>query len=102
MKFDGNKAILSFDYIYKGLKSNSELNGFTICGEDKKFVPAKAEIINNQVVVCAEGVKSPVAARYDWANWTVGNLKNSADLQASPFRTDNFPLISDGNKTDKY
>ena len=102
VKFEGNKAILSFDYIYKGLKSNGELNGFTICGEDKKFVSAKAEIINNQIVVFSEGINAPVAVRYDWANWTVGNLKNSADLQASPFRTDNFPLITEGNKTDKY
>lgn len=101
-QFKSGKAVITFDYIEKGLKCDGELQGFTICGEDKNFVPAKAQIINNQVVVSAEGVGSPVAVRYDWSNWTIGNLKNSADLQASPFRTDNFPLLSESNKTDKY
>jgi sialate O-acetylesterase len=102
VKFENNKAVLSFNFVYEGLKSEGELHGFTISGEDKNFVPAKAEIINNQVIVSAEGVMSPVAVRYDWSNWTVGNLRNSANLQASPFRTDNFQLISEGNKTDKF
>ena len=73
-----------------------------MCGDDKNFVAAKAEIINNQVVVKAEGISKPLAVRYDWSNWTIGNLKNTSDLQASPFRTDNFQLISEGNKIDKF
>ncbi len=102
VKLEGNKAILSFDFVEKGLKSDGELQGFTICGDDKNFVTAKAEIIDNQVVVSAEGVDKPVAVRYDWSNWTIGNLQNIAGFQASPFRTDDFQLISEGNKTDKY
>ena len=69
--------------------------GFTICGEDHTFVPAKAEIKGNQLIVYAESVPKPEAVRYGWGNWTEANLKNGAGFLASPFRTDNFPLITD-------
>ena len=62
--FHGNKAILSFDFIYSGLTSNGQLKGFTICGKDKKFVPAKAEIVNHTIVVYADNVSKPIALRY--------------------------------------
>lgn len=47
------------------------------------------------VVVSSPSVKAPVAVRYAWDNFPEGcNLYNAADLQASPFRTDNwkYPL----------
>lgn len=100
--FKNDKAILSFDFVYAGLKSNSELQGFTICGDDKKFVPAKAFISGKKVIVSSEEVKNPVAVRYNWENWGVGNLTNSTGLPASPFRTDNFSLITAGIKAPKY
>jgi len=100
--FKANQALVSFGFIYGGLKSNRPLQGFTICGSDNKFVPAKAEIKDNQVVVWAEGVTSPVAVRYGWDNWTEANLTNLADLPATPFRTDDFPLLTAGIKTIKY
>jgi len=96
VKFAGNKAILSFNFAYSGLTSNGELKGFTICGEDKKFVPAKAEIVNNTIVVYADAVNKPVAVRYGWINWTDGNLSNKEGFPATPFRTDNFELLSHG------
>jgi len=48
LKLVDNKAILNFDYIYSGLVADGELKGFSICGVDKKFVPAKAEIVGNK------------------------------------------------------
>jgi sialate O-acetylesterase len=95
VEFKGNQAILSFDYVYSGLKSDGELQGFSICGDDKQFVAAKAVIKDNQIVVYAEGLSTPTAVRYGWENWTEANLKNSAGFLASPFRTDNFPLVTD-------
>lgn len=97
-----NRAILTFDFAFEGLKAQGELQGFTICGNDGNYIPAKAEIKDNQVVVWAKGVTSPVAVRYGWDNWTEANLTNSAGLPASPFRTDNFPLLTAGIKTIKY
>ncbi len=66
----------------------SELAGFAISGDDRKWVWAKAKIEGNTVVVSADGVASPVAVRYDWAGCPIGNLYNKEGLPASPFRTD--------------
>ncbi|MCX7013099.1 MAG: sialate O-acetylesterase, partial [Candidatus Sumerlaeota bacterium] len=45
VKFDGAKAVLTFQHADGGLEARGgELKGFTIAGEDKKFVDAKAEI----------------------------------------------------------
>ncbi|MDD2798596.1 MAG: sialate O-acetylesterase [Bacteroidales bacterium] len=98
VKFIENKATIGFDFTYDGLRSETELAGFTICGEDQQFVSAKAIIKGNSVVVWSDSVQKPIAVRYGWANWTEANLKNSAGFLASPFRTDNFPLITDSSK----
>ena len=85
---DGKIAI-SFTHTGGGLLAkDGELKGFTIAGEDKKFVPAKAEIKGNQIIVSAEGITKPTAARYGWANVPDVNLFNKEGLPASPFRTD--------------
>lgn len=102
VKFNGNKAMLNFNFVYGGLTSEGELKGFTMCGKDGKFVDAKAEISGNQIVVSAPGVNSPVAVRYSWSNWSEGNLKNREGFPATPFRTDNFELTTKGVKAPKY
>lgn len=100
--FSNGKACLSFNYVYDGLLADGDLKGFTICGKDHHFVNAHASIVNDQVVVWADEVTEPVAVRYNWSNWGDGNLKNSAQIPASPFRTDNFSLLSQGVLTAKY
>jgi sialate O-acetylesterase len=100
IKVRENKAILSFDN--GNLNAEGELKGFTICGEDKKFVPATAEIISNQVIISAPGVSKPIAVRYGWENWTEANLKNDSGFLASPFRTDNFELLTSAAKAPIY
>lgn len=102
VKFDKDKAVVSFDFIYSGLNAVGELKGFTICGKDKKFVPAKAKIENDKVIVSAEQVKEPIAVRYSWINWSDGNLRNRDGFPASPFRTDTFDLLTKGIKAPKY
>jgi len=77
----------------------SPLTGFAIAGEDRKFVWAKAEIEGDKVVVSSPLVPKPVAVRYGWADCPVVNLYCSpgfqqAGLPASPFRTDNWPMIT--------
>lgn len=100
VEFKGNTAILTFDFVYEGLVAKDELKGFTICGSDKNFVSAKAEIKNNQVIVYNENISSPVAVRYAWANSTDGNLFNKANFPATPFRTDDFKSVTDEKKSD--
>lgn len=69
----------------------SELEGFAICGADKKWVWADAKIDGDTVVVSSDKVPEPVAVRYAWADMPTCNLYNGAGLPASPFRTDDFP-----------
>lgn len=102
VKFEKNEAVISFDFVYSGLTANGDLKGFTICGKDEKFFPAKAEIKNNKVIVSSNLVNKPVAVRYSWSNWSEGNLKNKEGFPASPFRTDNYELLTKGVKSPKY
>lgn len=88
LKIDGGKAVLKFSHAGGLQAKDGELKGFTVAGEDKNFVPAKAEIKGETVIVSAEGVAKPVAVRYGWTNVPEVNLYNSAGLPASPFRTD--------------
>ncbi len=94
MKVQGQKIILSFDHA-DGLEARGgELKGFAICGPDKKFVWPKAQIDGNRVVVSSPEVTQPVAVRYGWSDFPVVNFWNKAGLPASPFRTDDFPMIT--------
>jgi sialate O-acetylesterase len=71
------------------------LMGFTICGKDRVFHQADAWIEGETVVVNApKVVDEPIAVRYGWANHPICNLYNRDGLPASPFRTDNFPGIT--------
>lgn len=84
-----NRMVISFSHTGKGLMAKGkELKGFTIAGKDKQFVPAKAEIKGNTVVVSASQVQHPVAVRYGWNHVPEVNLFNKDNLPASPFRTD--------------
>ncbi|MCU0706385.1 MAG: sialate O-acetylesterase, partial [Fimbriiglobus sp.] len=97
MKVDGGKVVLSFDHVGKGLTCTGEkLEGFTLCGEDMKFVPAEAKIVGDTVEVTAKGVEKPVAVRFGWVNFAKPtlNFTNKDGLPAVPFRTDDFPLTT--------
>ena len=43
-------------------------------------------------------VDAPIAVRYGWADHPICNLYNGAGLPASPFRTDDFPGITQPKK----
>lgn len=100
MTVEGKKAILSFTHVDGGLEARGgSLQGFTIAGEDHKFVNAEAKIEGDKVVVSSPQVEHPVAVRYGWANYPVVNLWNKEGLPASPFRTDDFPGTTQPKKT---
>ena len=98
MEIKGGAAVLSFDHVGKGLvaKGGAALKGFAIAGEDKKFVWAKAEVKGKTIVVSSDEVANPVAVRYAWADNPPCPLRNAEGLPASPFRTDDWPGITDG------
>ena len=69
------------------------IQGFTMCGEDKVFWPAQAEIINKECVqLTSEKVPKPTAVRYAWAPAPESSLLNSSLVPAFPFRTDDFEV----------
>lgn len=94
MKVEGDKAILSFEHAPHGLSSKgNELKNFEIAGADKMFYPATAVIVPGaKVEVKSDKVPSPVAVRYAFKNWVVGDLFNTEGLPASSFRTDNWDI----------
>ncbi|GGF20705.1 9-O-acetylesterase [Flavobacterium limi] len=97
----GNQIILTFNNIGSGLSTpnNSELKGFEIAGADQIFHSAKAIIKDNKIIVSSENVPNPVAVRYGWADDdTEINLFNKEKFPASPFRTDNWEMITANEK----
>jgi sialate O-acetylesterase len=107
MTIEGNKIRLTFKEIGSGLTLRvppwsttedppvaaadaTELNGFAIAGDDRRWEWGKAEIDGNTVVVSADKVANPVTVRYDWQECPPGNLANKEGLPAAPFRTDNW------------
>lgn len=97
----GNQIILTFDNIGSGISTpnNDELKGFEIAGSDKVFHAAKAIIKDNKIIVSSDKVQNPLAVHYGWADDdTAINLFNKEKFPASPFRTDNWEMITANEK----
>lgn len=92
MEVKDGKIYLSFNYASEGFNRGAGINGFEICGDDRVFKPATVEMDyqTRRVVVSNKEIAQPVAARYCFRNFQVGNLYNTRELPAVPFRTDNF------------
>jgi sialate O-acetylesterase len=68
--------------------------GFAVAGRDRVFKWAVAWIEDGTVVVMSPEVSNPVAVRYAWGDNPAVNLTNSAGLPAFPFRTDDWPGVT--------
>ncbi len=99
MKIVRNSAVIEFNPGAGALTARGgKLNGFSIAGNDKKFVPASAVLKGKTVVISSSLVKKPVAVRYGWADNPDCTLYNNAGLPASPFRTDDWPEVTFGKR----
>ena len=92
VQFIEDKAVITFENLGSTLiMKGSELKGFEIAGDDKKFYYAQARIEGNTVMVSNSKVNKPVSVRYGWSNAPIdANLFNQEGLPASPFRTDSW------------
>ncbi len=80
---------LTFDHVGSGLVAiGGNLKSFTIAGSDGTFVPAKATIIGDKVLVSHENIDEPQHVRYAWESNPIANLYNNEGLPASPFTTE--------------
>ena len=86
----GTNLVVRFTNIGAGLQKppGGRLDGFVVCGADRRFVPAEAVIADDTVVIHSPQVAHPVAARYAWAGFPAVSLFGQDGLPASPFRTD--------------
>ena len=93
----GNKALITFDCFGSKLRpfGVEEARGFAVCGADKVWHWATGKIIGeNKVEVSSPEVAVPVAVRYAWADNPVCNLFSNDGLPVTPFRTDDFEMIT--------
>ncbi len=90
MKVEENRVRISYTEVDGGLvvQGGGPLKGFAICGEDKQWVWAEAQIEGDTVVLTSPEVPKPVAVRYAYANSPICNLYNQAGLPAYQFATD--------------
>lgn len=99
VKFQNGEAVVSFAHVGRGLTVNGDkLVGFAIAGLDQNFVRAEAKLVGNQVVVSHPSVKEPAAVRFGWADHPIVNLFSKDGLPVSPFRTDDWPMVTQPKK----
>jgi sialate O-acetylesterase len=105
VKIKGNKVHIKFTNTGSGLTAgdNAAVNGFAIAGADQKFVWANVKIAGkNEIIVSGDSITNPKSVRYAWANSPVkANLFNKEGLPAAPFRTDTWPLPTEGKVDNK-
>lgn len=98
MKIKNDTVCVHFDNEYGAISRFEDIQGFEVAGEDKVFHKATAKHFwkpgndpwNECVIVTSPEVKKPVALRYCFRNFQLGNLANAGGLPLFPFRTDNW------------
>ena len=89
-KVEGGKVTVHFAHAGSGLIiKGDELTGFEISdgdpADEESFVPAKAVINGDNVIVSSESVKAPTAVRYLWTNYGDVTLYGKNGICAEPF-----------------
>lgn len=91
MKVTEGVVKLTFDNATMGLTSfGKELSCFEVAGENKRFFPARAFISGDGIILYSPKVAKPVAVRYAFKDFIVGDLFSTDGLPVSSFRTDDW------------
>ncbi|UOR03550.1 sialate O-acetylesterase [Hymenobacter aerilatus] len=91
MTVKGSEAVVRFKDAPMGMTAfGQELKGFEIAGADQKWYPATAKINGSSITVSADAVKTPVAVRYAFQDFTRATLFGNDGLPVSSFRTDDW------------
>ena len=98
MVVKGDTVFIHLQDEYGAMSRFEDIQGFEIAGNDRVFHPATAQHFwrpggcywDEAISVFSSEVKQPVAVRYCFRNFQLGNVKNGAGLPLFPFRTDNW------------
>ena len=88
----GGEIEVAFHNGERGFSPWHDIVGFEIAGEDKVFHPAEIRRGTqlNTVIVKSGKVPAPVAVRYCFRDFQIGNFTGQRCLPVIPFRTDNW------------
>ena len=75
-----------------------KLEEFSVAGQDRQWHWADARVDGDAVVVSSPAVPDPQAVRYAWQANPAATLYNGVGLPAVPFRTDDWPGVTDNHK----
>ena len=95
VSFDRSKEWVYFEHVNSLTTTDAEgktvSRNFELAGSDRVFHPAtKVWVSRNHVYVICDKVKQPVAVRYAFKDFVVGDLMHDG-LPVSSFRTDDWP-----------
>ena len=94
----GNCPMKDYNNVVAEASRYNDIEGFEVAGADKVFHKATAghfwvpgnDPRNETIYVVSPEVKSPVAVRYCFRNFQIGNLGGNNGLPLFPFRTDKW------------
>lgn len=90
-KFSGDTCYVQLQNDYGAISRYEDIQGFELAGADKVFHKADAYYYWTQgIIITSPEVKEPVAVRYCFKNFQLGNVKNAAGLPLFPFRSDDW------------
>ena len=98
MFIQGDTCFIRLKDTYGGISRYQDIEGFEVAGADKVFHRATAghfwvpghDPRNETIYVVSPEVPKPVAVRYCFRNFQIGNLGGNSGLPLFPFRTDNW------------
>lgn len=88
---EGNLVYLTFDHAANGLTTyGKKLENFQLSGANRRFYQAEGFITDKGILLYSRWVGNPVAVRYAFDDFVVGELYNAEGLPASSFRSDDW------------
>lgn len=98
MKIEGDTVYIHLQDNYHTDAPFEDIRGFELAGADRVFHPANAQHFwrpgggywDEAIRLTSPEVPNPVAVRYCFRNFQLGNVINGANLPLFPFRTDNW------------
>lgn len=92
VRFEGSECVVSIKDDYDAVSRFDDVEGFELAGIDRVFYPATAthDWQRGGYIVSSPDVPAPVAMRYCFKNFQIGNVKGRSGLPLFPYRSDSW------------